>query len=217
VIRVLLVDDHPVFRQGLRVLLEAHGFTVVGEAGDVETGLGMLGSDPDVVLMDIGLPGDDGLTGTVAMLRRRPGTRVLVVSMFRDDTVVAEALEAGASGYLSKDAGASELVQAVRAVAEGSLVVGMSLVERVRGMTSGGGLRAAAPEAALFPELSERERQVLGLVAQRLDNTQIAERLGVSAKTVANYVSTVLVRLRAPDRAALAGVVAARRGARLCD
>jgi DNA-binding NarL/FixJ family response regulator len=209
---VLVVDDHPVFRQGLRTLLEAHGIVVVGEADSVPVALDLLSRSPDVVLMDIGLPGTDGLTGTAQVLRARPDTRVLVVSMYRDDAVVAQALEAGAAGYLSKDTPPAELLRGILAVAEGSVILGASVAAAVRNLAAGGGMRAHTPAPGLFPELSERERQVLGLVADGLDNSQIAQRLGLSTKTVANYVSTVLTRLSARDRTALRELVARRRG-----
>ena len=202
--RVLIVDDHPLFREGLRALLEAHGIQVLAEAATAAEATASLDPAPDVVLMDIGLPDGDGLTATAQVLAACPSTRVLMLTMFHDDQFVARALDAGAAGYLVKDADPLEVVRAVLGVASGSLVIGEAVADRVRRMATGGELRAATPTGSRFPTLTERERQVLGLIAKGCTNGQIAETLGVSGKTVANYVSTILAKLHARDRQALA-------------
>lgn len=206
-VRLLLVEDHPVYRDGLKALVEAAGMEVVGLAMSGAEALGMLDRDPDVILMDIGLPDRDGAEVTADLLQRRPDTRILVLTMFHDDTVIERALSAGASGYLVKDAPPSEILHAIGAVAGGAMVIGSAVVPRVRQMTSGGARRAAAPSGQAFPELRERERQVLGLLADGLDNRAIAERLGISVKTVANYVSAILTRLQVQDRRSAAQLV----------
>jgi DNA-binding NarL/FixJ family response regulator len=198
VTRVILVDDHPVFRNGLRALLQASGIDVVGEAAtggdavDLATQL-----SPDVVLMDLGLPDMSGVEAVAQIMAARPATRVLVVSLYQDDGSVDAALGAGARGYVVKDAPAEEVVAAVQAVASGSAVIGASLAGRLTDLVQGRDGRL--PEVD-FPGLTARERQILGLVAKGLTNSAIAERLGLSGKTVANYVSVILAKIDATDR-----------------
>lgn len=209
-VKLLLVEDHPVYRDGLSALIDAAGMTIVGQATSAAEALDMLERDPDVVVMDIGLPDGDGIEVTADIVARRPHTRVLVLTMFHDDGVIERALAAGASGYLVKDAPPTEILRAIDAIAEGAMVIGSAVAPRVRQMTSGGARRAASPSASAFPELRERERQVLGLLADGLDNQAIAERLGLSTKTIANYVSAILTRLQVQDRRSAAQVVRTR-------
>ena len=196
--RVILVDDHPVFRNGLRALLEASGIDVVGEAATgadaVEIAMEL---SPDVVLMDLGLPDMSGVQAIDQIVTARPATRVLVVSLYQDDGSLDAALRAGARGYVVKDAPAEEVVAAVQAVASGSAVIGASLAGRLTDLVQGRDGRL--PQEA-FPSLTTRERQILALVAKGLTNSAIAERLGLSGKTVANYVSVVLAKIDATDR-----------------
>ena len=196
--RVILVDDHPVFRNGLRALLEASGIDVVGEAATgadaVEIAMEL---SPDVVLMDLGLPDMSGVQAIAQIVTARPATRVLVVSLYQDDGSLDAALRAGARGYVVKDAPAEEVVAAVQAVASGSAVIGASLAGRLTDLVQGRDGRL--PQEA-FPSLTTRERQILALVAKGLTNSAIAERLGLSGKTVANYVSVVLAKIDATDR-----------------
>ena len=208
--RVLLVDDHPLFRDALRVLLETAGLDVIGEAGDLGEAVDALAADPELVIMDIGLPGADGIEATRRILDLRPSVRVLVMTMFDEDAAVARALEAGATGYLLKAAPPEEILRAVAAVLDGAFVVGAPLAERVRRMASGGAHSGSA-YASDFPELTDRERQILVLVADGLTNAAIADRLGLSGKTVANYVSSILSRLGVADRRGLIALVHARR------
>jgi DNA-binding NarL/FixJ family response regulator len=210
VTRVLLVDDHPLFRDALRVLLETGGFEVVGEAGNADEAIAGLREEPDVVVMDIGLPGMDGIEATRRILAAAPGVRILVMTMFAEDAAVANALDAGASGYVLKATQPAEVLRAVAAVSDGAFVVGAPLADRVRRMASGGA-RSGSGYARDFPELTDRERQVLVLVADGLGNSAIADRLGLSDKTVANYVSSILSRLGVSDRRALATLVDERR------
>ena len=199
----LLVDDHPVFRSGLAVLLTAAGIQVVAETASGADAVSLARQHrPDVVIMDLGLPDIDGVRATEQLLTACPDSRVLVVTMYDDDGAVARALTAGARGYVLKDAPAAEVVKAVELVAAGAAVMGSGLAGRVRGMVADGAGRVTSVPARHFPQLSERERQVLTLLGKGLTNAVIAERLGVSSKTVANYVSAVLTRLELPDRAA---------------
>lgn len=210
--KALLVEDHPIYRDGLAALLATAGVDVVGLAATGAEALSMLDTDPDVVLVDIGLPDRDGADLTAQLLERRPDVKVLVLTMFHDDSVIARALEAGASGYLVKDAHPDEILSALKSVASGALVIGSDVASPARRSAWADSLRRGSPPAAAFPELRERERQVLGLVAQGLSNSAIAERLGLSGKTVANYVSTILTQLRVQDRAAAARLMKERMG-----
>lgn len=196
--RIILVDDHPVFRNGLRALLQASGMDVVGEAATGADAVDLAARlTPDVVLMDLGLPDMSGVEAVGRIVAAHPATRVLVISLYQDDGSVDTALRAGARGYVVKDAPAEEVVAAVQAVASGSAVIGGSLAGRLADL-----LQARAGELAEedFPSLTTRERQVLALVAKGLTNSAIAERLGLSGKTVANYVSVVLAKIDATDR-----------------
>ena len=196
--RVILVDDHPVFRNGLRALLEASGIDVVGEAATGADAVELAAQlTPDVVLMDLGLPDMSGVEAVGQIVAARPATRVLVISLYQDDGSVETALRAGARGYVVKDAPAEEVVAAVHAVASGSAVIGGSLAGRLADLVHG---RAGEIPEEDFPSLTTRERQILGLIAKGLTNSAIAERLGLSGKTVANYVSVILAKIDAADR-----------------
>lgn len=203
-LRVALVEDHPLFRDGLRHLLTAAGLNVVAEAASLADAGTALAAEPDVLIVDLGLPDGHGEQVIRAAARQVPRTRVVVISMSADSGSVSRALAAGAHGYLVKDASADEVVAAIRAVAAGSLVVGASIAPRLQGADP---LTAFTPGEAAFPSLTARERQVLGLIADGLTNTDIATRLSLSGKTVANYVSNLLSTLHARDRAHLARLV----------
>ncbi|CAA9376555.1 response regulator transcription factor [uncultured Nocardioides sp.] len=193
---VVLVDDHPVFRRGLRALLEELDVEVLGEAGDGQEGLDLaLRARPDVVLMDIQMPELDGVEATRRLLAQWAGAKVLVLTMVADDSAVFAAIQAGALGYLLKGSGLEEIDRAVSAVAAGQAVYGAEVASRLRAFfTAGGG--AAQP----FPELTEREREVLALMADGLNNTEISRRLFLSDKTVRNRVSTIFAKLGVRDR-----------------
>lgn len=207
-IRVLIVDDHPLFRDGLLVMLEAaDGFEVVGEATTGEEAVAMMASlQPDVVLMDIAMPGVNGIEATRRIVQADPQARVLMLTMLEDDDSVFAALRAGARGYLLKGARRDEALRAIRAVANGEAIFGPVIAQR---MAQYFAMRRPVPNS--FPELSEREREILNLIAQGRSNAQIADDLVVSLKTVRNHVSTIFNKLQVADRAQ-AMDVARRKG-----
>jgi DNA-binding NarL/FixJ family response regulator len=199
-IRVVVVDDHPVFRMGLVALLTAIECTdVVGEAASVDEAVRAVDElDVDVVLMDLHLGDESGVTATREVLARRPDVGVLVVTMMDDDDTVVAALRAGARGYLLKGAGPAEIERAIRAVAAGEVLLAPGVAARAIPLLTGGARRVAPA----FPQLTEREHEVLDLVAQGLDNLRIARRLNLSDKTVRNHLSNILTKLGVSDRGA---------------
>jgi DNA-binding NarL/FixJ family response regulator len=202
-IRVVVADDHAIVRDGLVALLGAlEGVEVVGTAQDGRSAVHAVEENaPDVVVMDIQMPELDGIEATRFVTARHPGTRVVMLTMNEDDDTVLAAIRAGASGYLLKGAGADEVLNAIRATATGGMVFGASLAARVAGLFAGTG-RSPAPEQPAFPELSERERAVLDLLAAGRSNDAIARELHLASKTVRNAVSGIYAKLHAPDRAA---------------
>lgn len=198
-LRVVVVDDHAVVRDGLRVLLPTRGIEVVALAADGESAVREVQiSQPDVVLMDIAMPGIDGIEATVRCRRASPGTRVLVLTMFDDDETVLLAMRAGASGYVLKGADQDELVAAITAVAAGQLVFGPGIATRVLGLFDD---RAAPPVAPPFPQLTDRERGILELLATGRRTAEIAATLHLSPKTVSNHLTTIFAKLEVTDRA----------------
>lgn len=197
---LLLVDDHPLFLDGVRAALTGEDdIEVVGEAHDVATALALAAELlPDVVLMDLNLPDGSGADATREITAISPATRVLVITMSADDAAVVAAMRSGARGYFVKGGGREDLLQAVRTVAAGGAVFSPGVADRLGAWFSG---LAAQPGRELFPELSEREREVLELVARGYDNRRIAKVLFLSDKTVRNHVSSVLSKLGAADRA----------------
>jgi DNA-binding NarL/FixJ family response regulator len=195
-IRLVVVDDHPVFRLGMVALLGSlDGLEVVAEAGSVaEAVAAVQATAPDVVVMDLQLPDGSGIEATRQLLAERPATGVLVLTMLADDDAVFAAMRAGAQGYLVKGSGQDEIERAVRAVAHGEVILGASVARRAAA------LFAARSSATTFPQLSEREHEVLELLARGLDNTAIGRRLQVHEKTVRNHVSNIFTKLQVPDR-----------------
>lgn len=200
VITVAVVDDHPLFRRGIISLLETlPDVEVAGAAATSDEALALVAErEPDVVLMDLDLGGESGIDVTRAILRRRPETAVLVLTMLGDDRSLLSALSAGARGYLLKVASPREVERAIHAVAEGQVLFGADVAARAVSFL-GRGETPATP----FPELTEREVEVLDLVARGLDNGSIARTLVLTSKTVRNYVYSIVTKLGAPDRSAL--------------
>lgn len=196
-LRVLVVDDHPMFRAGVTGLLDSVADTeVVGSAGDGDAAVREATlTRPDVILMDLDLPGITGLEAIRRIAKASPESAVLVLSMLDDDDSVLAAMRAGARGYVLKGAGQEELLAAIRAVAAGGAVFGAAVAGRMLAT-----LDRPGPRQPQFPQLTEREADVLSLMAEGRDNRSIAAELGVSAKTVANHVSHVLTKLQARDR-----------------
>ncbi len=199
-IRVLIAEDNARFRQGVRGLLAATPDTeVAGEAGDGLEAVALAERlQPDIVLMDLRMPGVDGIEATRRILQTSPHIGVLVLTMFEDDDSVFAAMRAGARGYLLKGALKAEILRAVRGVASGEAIFGSAIARRLMQYF------AALPPsgaAAAFPELTERERAILALMATHRTNPEIAQRLVLSDKTVRNHVSNIFSKLQVADRA----------------
>lgn len=198
--RILVADDHTLFRHGLRALLESVAdMELVGEAATGEEAIAQTAAlGPDVVLMDINMPDLNGIAATHRILEAQPSTAVVVLTMFADDDSVFAAMRAGARGYVLKGADESELLRVLRAAASGEALFGPVIAQRL--MRFFGAERPASPPAA-FQDLTQREREVLALIAQGHNNTTIAERLVVSPKTVRNHISSIFGKLQVTDRA----------------
>lgn len=214
-LRVLLADDHPVFRRGLRMLLDAQpeGAEIVGEASNGAEAVELARElQPDVVVMDLQMPELNGIEATQRIVEESPHIGVLVLTMFEDDDSVFAAMRAGARGYLLKGADQAEIVRAIHAVGSGEAIFGPHIARRVMDFFSGE--RTAVP----FPDLTAREREVLELVAQGRSNADITRTLVLSPKTVRNHVSNVFTKLQVADRAQAivrareAGLGSGRRG-----
>ncbi len=201
-IRVLLVDDQAITRQGLRTMLDsAPGIEVMGEAANGAEAIELAANlQPDVIVMDLKMPGINGIEATRRIHRTNPHITILVITIFADDTSVFPAIRAGASGYLLKDADQAELLRAIQTVAAGGVIFSPGIARRVLQFLSE--LPPNAPAQA-FDELTPREREILELIAHGYSNAEIAERLVLSPKTVSNHVSNVLMKLQAADRTKL--------------
>jgi len=195
---VFLADDHPLVRQGLRAVISAaDDLEIVGEASDGPAAVdGAVTLGPDVMVMDLQMPGLHGIEATRQILARRPSTSVLVLTMFEDDDTVFAALAAGAAGYLLKGADGTDILAAVRAVAAGQAVFGPSLAGRLRDWFRTPPVQPQLP----FSDLTARERQILDYLAAGLSNAEIGARLNLTAKTVANNVSSILNKLHVTQR-----------------
>ncbi|MFZ0214406.1 MAG: response regulator transcription factor [Candidatus Dormiibacterota bacterium] len=199
-LRVLIADDHPVFRHGLQALLAAGSdVQVVGEATRGTEAVAMaIELQPDVVVMDIQMPELNGVEATRQILAASPHVRVLVLTMFENDDSVFAAMRAGARGYLLKDADEAEIVRSILAIGHGEAIFGPAIAGRVIAyFRSAGLLKPARP----FPELTDREREVLELIARGLSNEAITSRLFLSRKTVRNHISNIFSKLELADRA----------------
>jgi DNA-binding NarL/FixJ family response regulator len=206
-IRVVVVDDHDVFRRGLVKLLEDHGLTVVGEAETGELALKMVEELPsDVVVMDLNLPGMSGIEAIAQLSAAAPRTPVVVLSISGADADVTDAILAGACGYLVKDASVQEIIFGIRAAACGESLISPRIATRLLDR-----LRAGPTAGDNQAKLSQRELEVLRRLAQGKDNAEIAAELGISSKTVKNHISNILAKLQIENRIQ-AAVYAVRRG-----
>ncbi|WP_426519570.1 response regulator transcription factor [Diaminobutyricibacter sp. McL0618] len=197
--RAVVVDDHPIFRKGLVALLRASEIEVVGEAQNGHQAIAVVQEElPDVVLMDVSMPELGGIDATARLVGEQPTLRVVVITMFDDEATVAQALEAGASAYVTKQASPAQILAAIAAAESGALFIGAGVPRP-----------ASHPTAVEIPGLTPRERAVADLLQRGLPNPVIAERLHLSTKTVANYVSIVMLKLGAADRADAARILRA--------
>lgn len=197
---ILIADDEPAFRGGLHALLRSvAGLELIGDAGTGGEAIRLAAElQPDIILMDINMPEVNGIEATRQILATSPHIGVLMLTMFEDDDSVFAALRAGARGYLLKGALKAEMLRAITAVSSGEVIFGAAIAQRmIRYFTS---LKPIGP-AAVFPELTERERAVLSLIAQGANNAEIARRLVITGKTVRNYITNIFTKLQVADRA----------------
>ena len=196
-IRILIADDHPLFRDGMHGLLDSVAETeVVGEAANGEEAV-VLANEfrPDVILMDVNMPGMNGIAATREVLARDPHVGILVVTMLEDDDSVFAAMRAGALGYVLKGASQDEVLRAIKAVANGEAIFGPGIARRVMGLFS-----SPQPIPQAFPDLTEREEEILAHIAGGHSNAEIADELFLSLKTVQNHVSNIMRKLQVADR-----------------
>jgi DNA-binding NarL/FixJ family response regulator len=209
-LRVMLVDDHDLFRTGLRNLLEEQGVQIVAEASEGATALSLVRElAPDVVVMDLNMPGMNGIEATREIARFAPLTRVVVLTISDQDDDVMDAILAGACGYLLKDSSIEDLMQGIRAASVGEALISPHIAAKVLQRIRAAGVQDDT--AVARPELSERETEVLRLIANGKDNAQIAKDLHISPKTVKNHISNILMKLQIENRIQ-AAVYAVRRG-----
>lgn len=199
-LRILIADDHPFFRRGLHTLLTALPETeVVGEASTGEEAVA-LGEQlqPDVILMDLQMPGTNGIEATRRIVQTSPHIGVLVVTMFEDDHSVFAAMRAGARGYVLKDTDEEEMLRAIRAVGSGEAIFSSAIAQRM--LTFFAEVPRPALPQSILPELTEREREILSLIARGYTNQQLAAQLVLSPKTVRNHISNIFSKLQVADR-----------------
>jgi two-component system response regulator DevR len=199
-LRILLVDDHEIVRLGLKSLLARYPqFDVVAEAGDAQEALEMtLKYKPDVVVMDIRLPGKSGIEATQDILRQHPQTKIIMLTSYADDDILFDAIAAGASGYVLKQIGGDDLVRALMTVGRGESMLDPAVTQRVFQQVRSNARQA---EDEFFAALTDQELVILGLMTNGLTNKEIARRVFLSEKTVRNYVSSILSKLNVTSRA----------------
>ena len=201
-IRVLVADDHPVFRRGMRAILGAEPDTeLVGEATDGEEAVQLaLKLRPDVILMDLNMPRATGIEATRRILEANPDTAILMLTMFEDDKSIFAAMRAGAHGYVLKGADGTETLRAIRAAASGEAIFSPTITGRLTEYFATPERDHSTRPDQAFPNLTEREHEILSLMAEGYTNNAIASRLYLSPKTVRNYVSTIFTKLQVSDR-----------------
>jgi len=199
-ISILIADDAPAFRSGLRALLKsANELALVGEAatgGEVIRLAAEL--QPDIILMDINMPGGNGIEATRRILNTSPHIGIIILTMFEEDDSVFTAMRAGARGYMLKGALKAEILRAIQTVGGGGVVFGAAIAQRM--MRYFAGIKPVEP-SDLFPELTDREREILSLIAQGRNNAEIAQRLTLSGKTIRNHITNIFSKLQVADRA----------------
>lgn len=198
-LKILIADDHPLFRDGLRTMLASSpGTELVGEASTGEEAISLAAElQPDVVVMDVQMPGISGIEATRRIMRDSPHVRILVVTMFEDDSTVFSTMRAGARGYVLKGANYDEMLRAIQSVGNGEAIFSPQVAVRLMDYFSG--ISPATPPQA-FSELSDRELEILDLIAQGRKNPEISDHLYLSPKTVRNHVSNILHKLQVADR-----------------
>jgi len=199
-LRLVIADDHPLVRSGLRaLLLAAEDLEVVGEAATGEEAVTLAAHlQPDVIVMDLRMPGINGIEATRRIVQAHPQMRILVVTLFEDDDSLFAALRAGARGYILKDANEVEVLRAIRAVSSGEAIFSSTMAQHLIASFAS----PRPPQASLpFPDLTDREREILTLIAQGRSNSEIAQCLVISLKTVRNYISSIFSKLQVADRA----------------
>lgn len=203
-IRLMIADDHKLFREGIKALLAVtDDIEIIGEADDGDSAL-RISQDlqPDVILMDINMPGLNGIQATEKILEKEPQTRIVMLTMLEDDASVFNAMRVGARGYLLKGADPQEVLSVIRAVAEGQALFGPTIATRLMNYFKELSTKPArSPTGAPFPELTEREMEVLRLISQGLNNQEIAQKLVLSSKTVRNHITNIFSKLQVADRA----------------
>jgi DNA-binding NarL/FixJ family response regulator len=200
-LRILIAEDHPLFRKGMISLLSsAPKFEVVGEVATGEEAVARAADvQPDVILMDLQMPEVNGIEATRRILQESPNIRILVVTLFEDEDSVFMALRAGARGYVLKDSEEAEMLASIRAVGKGEAIFSPAIATRVLAYFAASPPGGVTPQA--FPTLTDREREILNLIAQGHPNPSIARQLTLSTKTVGNYVSNIFTKLQVADRA----------------
>ena len=203
-IKLMIADDHRLFREGIKALLAVtDDIEIVGEAEDGESALARCQElQPDVILMDIKMPGLNGIRASEHILQTQPQTRIIMLTMLEDDASVFNAMRVGARGYLLKGADPNEVLSVIRAVAEGQALFGPAIATRLMNYFKELGSKSGSTETlTLFPELTERELEILRLISQGLNNPEIAQKLVLSPKTVRNHITNIFSKLQVADRA----------------
>jgi DNA-binding NarL/FixJ family response regulator len=201
-IKLMIADDHKLFREGIKALLAVtDDIEIIGEAEDGNATLKKSRElEPDVILMDINMPGLNGIRATEQILEKQPQMRIIMLTMLEDDASIFHAMRAGARGYLLKGADPDEVLSVIRAVAEGQALFGPAIAARLMNYFKELSAKPAASDAP-FPELTERELEILRLISQGLNNQEITQKLVLSPKTVRNHITNIFSKLQVADRA----------------